>query len=413
MNHNSEQKQEEAMHIDTDSDSDWEPDSTLKQENDRAKLAGMLLLAERVKQQKRENAPIDVSYSAIAELLGRSVGWVKKVAPALKQSSTSADIKTKKRTGRKPTFTQQEITAVTSDCANQRHQSLRKTSRRFGRRTNGQKTMSHERVRQLRHKQGMKPYHRIKVPNITDINERDRASLAEYFVDLFNAQPQALENMIFGDEFYVYIIRKLNHKNDIVWAFRVEDIPSDIRHAKRSRSPLCCGVCIFISQYGIFYQLKEQGVKWDGPHFRNQVIPALHRWITSGNSGIPSPDDLKLAHDCAPGWKANDTQELLQATFGVDSFIPANNMGDGDVPRWPGNSPDMNVIENFGEILMDRVEGKCEVHVGLIDMPILQGYMEETIVELENEPQIMQKLIDSFSRRCQQVINNGGKPLKY
>jgi hypothetical protein len=44
--------------------------------------------------------------------------------------------------------------------------------------------------------------------------------------------------------------------------------------------------------------------------------------------------------------KANATQQLLK-TSGIDFF---------DRTEWPGSSPDLNVVENVGSILMDKVE---------------------------------------------------------
>ena len=105
----------------------------------------------------------------------------------------------------------------------------------------------------------------------------------------------------------------------------MDHIPPEIRFAKRPRRPVCVGVAIWISPYSVFWKCKEEGVAWDGPYFRGNIIPEVHQWVISGNSGIPSIQDVIAAHDCAPGWKANETQALLTSTFGPDNFIPANN----------------------------------------------------------------------------------------
>ena len=72
----------------------------------------------------------------------------------------------------------------------------------------------------------------------------------------------------------------------------------------------------------------------------------------------------------------------------------------------------MRAIENFGNILMERVEIKCEEHVGLIDMSILQTFIDDTIVEVQSEPELLQNLVDSFISRCEAVVAKGGGPLK-
>ena len=57
-------------------------------------------------------------------------------------------------------------------------------------------------------------------------------------------------------------------------------------------------------------------------------------------------DEVIFLHDKAPCMKANATQHLLEDE---DMNFLGNSI-------WPGNSPDMNPVENIGAIIKDKVE---------------------------------------------------------
>ena len=54
----------------------------------------------------------------------------------------------------------------------------------------------------------------------------------------------------------------------------------------------------------------------------------------------------------------NTTQDLQIESSAADRYIPARH--GQPVPRLPGNSPDMNVVEKFGSVIMDVAERSQE-----------------------------------------------------
>ena len=117
-----------------------------------------------------------------------------------------------------------------------------------------------------------------------------------------------------------------------------------------------------------------------------------------------------LQHDCAPGWRANATQDLLIEKLGNDRYIPSRR--NQPIPRWPGNSPDMNVVENFGGILMDIVEEKIDRSQERVSKAMLIGFIESAIEECAAGT-LITNLLESFPKRCEEVVRTGGAPLKY
>ncbi len=166
----------------------------------------------------------------------RSEKWVEKVNQKLKNNYyEESNIKTKSRSGPKRKLTPSQITSLTFGAANKRRKSIRKSSKRFNRNNGHNVTVSKSHVHKLRKQCNLKPFHRVNAPMITNLNIEHRLRLAKHFINLFNNEPEILPNMVFMDEFYIYQQRKINSKNDIIWAFSVNDIPDHLRYNKYPR----------------------------------------------------------------------------------------------------------------------------------------------------------------------------------
>ena len=61
----------------------------------------------------------------------------------------------------------------------------------------------------------------------------------------------------------LYFQRKINSKNDIIWAFDIQSIPEHIRYNRVARNPGCIGVFIVISNFGVFFDIKDEGQSWN------------------------------------------------------------------------------------------------------------------------------------------------------
>jgi len=99
-------------------------------------------------------------------------------------------------------------------------------------------------------------------------------------------------------------------------------------------------------------------------------------------------------HDSAPCHKARKVTKWLQ-----DSNIP--------VLDWPGNSPDLNPIENCWNLMKQNLDS-CNTS----SVPILKEELKKLWL-LRLNHQMFKNLAESMPRRLQMVINNKGEMTKY
>lgn len=78
-----------------------------------------------------------------------------------------------------------------------------------------------------------------------------------------------------------------------------------------------------------------------------------------------------------------------------------------EVLEWPGNSPDLNPIENLWNAMKRRVNKGNIRNLHELKSQITRAWC------LEVTPQECQRLVESMPRRIQQVIRNKGYPTKY
>jgi len=389
-------------------------DTQTDQERDRAMLMGMLKLLDHQKLCKETGNPFKLTNKLFATLLGRSEKWVEKTKQHIKKcvyDDTNIN-QTKERSGKPPKLSQQQKRSLTFGSANKRRKSLRKTTKLFNRNNRSNITVSKSWVHKLRHKAQLKPFHRRNAPIITEPNVEHRLALSKYFVNFFQTNPDVLENMIFIDEFFIYHLTKCNTKNDVIWAKSRDDIPNDIAYNKYPKNSQCVGICVAISSVAVWYDIKEEGQSWDGNYFRTKIIPSIKEWANKPNN-VPDPSKMIIQHDCCPGWKAHTTQSLLVQCFGMAHFIPQLDDEANPIPRWPGNSPDMNPVENFGSIFKEKTEeliDRCNTEVNKAKLLQL---VERAINESAQTECLLKNLVRSFQTRCQKVIDGGGKPLEY
>ena len=78
------------------------------------------------------------------------------------------------------------------------------------------------------------------------------------------------------------------------------------------------------------------------------------------------------------------------------------------VLEWPGNSPDLNPIENLWAIIKQRLRGK--------DCTTMEKLIEAIIQLWYRDPQIIQNcknLVDSMPGRVKQVLERRGGHIRY
>ncbi|CAF0818695.1 unnamed protein product, partial [Didymodactylos carnosus] len=111
-----------------------------------------------------------------------------------------------------------------------------------------------------------------------------------------------------------------------------------------------------------------------------------------------------LSYDNAPCYKANATQQLLKNS-GIDFF---------DRTEWPGSSPDLNVAENVGSILMDKVESLMISERGPTNSSVVfLEHLQNVLHELKNEKELFESLLKSYPQRLKAVRKANGGHTRY
>lgn len=122
---------------------------------------------------------------------------------------------------------------------------------------------------------------------------------------------------------------------------------------------------------------------------QNRLLPQVREWFPDDD------DDYIFMHDSAPCHKARS----------VTTFLEDRNVS---VLPWPGNSPDMNPIENLWE-LTKREIAKTEI--------TNKRQLVETLIKVwHHDPKLQDNArtcIESMPRRLQAVIAAKGDITKY
>lgn len=121
---------------------------------------------------------------------------------------------------------------------------------------------------------------------------------------------------------------------------------------------------------------------------QQRLLPQLNEWFDSGENPI-------FMHDGAPCHKAKV----------IGKFLQDNNV---EVLDWPGNSPDMNPIENIWEFMKIEISKVA---------PTTKNALTEALINIWNHnPAIKSKItscIDSMPRRIQALLAAKGGTTKY
>ena len=210
-------------------------------------------------------------------------------------------------------------------------------------------------------------------------------------------------HLVPSDEFFIYSIRKPNAQNDIVWAHSKEEL-NGMGYRSVPRYPTCIGVFLMFSSKKLLWIIKEQGQSWSGEYFRQnllkKVIPFLKDRSCVQQLGCPV-----FLHDKAPCMTAKETQKMLKDA-NIDFF---------DNDQWPGNSPDLNVAENLGAILMNKVDDALDRRLSkkLPNLKQLKAIVVKCCKELELETNLFQNLLKSFIQRRDAVLKAQGGHTNY
>ena len=116
---------------------------------------------------------------------------------------------------------------------------------------------------------------------------------------------------------------------------------------------------------------------------RTRMLPQLSEWFSS-------TADCIFMHDSAPCHKAKV----------VSQFLESNQV---NVLPWPGNSPDLNPIENIWGIMKGRISQQTHTTKSQLIASIIRTWFRD-----EEFHDKLQRSIDSMPRRLQKVIEAKG-----
>ena len=153
----------------------------------------------------------------------------------------------------------------------------------------------------------------------------------------------------------------------------------------------------------MLWVIKDHGQSWDQYYFSETIIPAVSAFVEDPEN-VVDRDKSFLIHDCAPGWKSKRNQDAL-LDHGIQCVKPT---GYG---RWPGNSPDLNVAENLGAIIMDKVQDQIakKSGPGKYSNKTLLKCLHKVLLETSQDTELFKNLVMSFPKRLMEVKKaNGG-----
>ena len=245
-------------------------------------------------------------------------------------------------------------------------------------------------------------FHQISKPKIPPSGAENRLLFCEFLRDWDENDFMFLAP---SDEFFIYAERKPNFQNNRIWAYAIEDIPEEIRIKEKSKHPVCIGIFIRFTAKAMCWHVKDKGESWNGDYFRNDILVETVIPFLKNPRNVLNVKETTFLHDKAPCMKAIATQQLLRSNS-IDFF---------DNSQWPGYSPDLNVCENLGAILKDRVEESLSNDPaksrsskdGLLEI------IEEELHDMSDDTELLQTLLKSYPARLEAVKNAGGYHTKY
>lgn len=140
----------------------------------------------------------------------------------------------------------------------------------------------------------------------------------------------------------------------------------------------------------------EEKAKVNGSYYLTKILP-IYIAASDNKDLVPKKNKAILMEDGAPAHKAKPVRTVVNATY-QQAWGPG---------VWPGNSPDLNVLENLWSVLKEEV--KKEPH------PQDRNELIEKVKQIWNSfsRDYLTKLVESFPKRIQEVNDRHGGMTDY
>lgn len=282
---------------------------------------------------------------------------------------------------------------VISKSVGKRRQSTRRIATRL---SNSGITISKSTVhRYLKGTLGLKSYKRPKKPRLTEKMKENRLKFAR------KTEKWTIEQwkkVLWSDESSFELFSLPNRQNDRVWSKSSRNIEPCLR----IKFPPKIQVWGMISFQAVSeLHLIPKGQMVNGAYYRDSILAktcldAIKRKRKRGSilerSMLPNMSELFFMQDGAPAHTANSTQEWCSKKF-PNFWRKA---------EWPGNSPDLNPIENVWAYMKEKISEMGDANT-------LKG-LEKNLIEAWRSipPDFLANLICSMPNRVKLVIEKDG-----
>lgn len=252
----------------------------------------------------------------------------------------------------------------------------------------------------IKKEKNWKSFKRPTIPYLTDTHQKKRLAFARKYEKL---SAQDWENFVFSDECLKYLFHKPNKQNDTVWGSQEDNVPP-VSSVKNSAKVMVWGA---MGAYGLTkLHIIPKGKSITSEYYVDNILtkelkPALSRRGYLGRVTQTQlamyPGSVVFVQDGAPPHTSARSQTWLQEN--VPNFIPKE--------EWPGNSPDLNPIENLWSI-MDN-----EIYKDPIPKTMTSFRRRLHLAWARVSHETLQSLIHSMPDRLKNVIKNKGGPSYY
>ena len=245
-----------------------------------------------------------------------------------------------------------------------------------------------------------KSFRRARKQFLTATQRRKRFQFAKQHEHL---SAQDWENYIFSDESTKYLFHIPNRQDDTVWGSQSENVP-DVSCVKSSAKVMIWGAMGVNGLSNL--HIVPTGQTVDSNYYIENILkkelkPALNRTRLTGKINsrrmVPYPGLAVFMQDGATPHTAAATQTWCDEN--LPNFIRKD--------EWPGNSPDLNCIENLWSIL-DSEAYKDPRPSTMTQLRRRLLYAWRTIPQKH-----IVSLIHSMPNRIKNVIKNKGGPSGY